>query len=284
VVLGHSGEVVTPESSNPQRPRKPAGNAGKKPPTEPGVARVTEGDVTGGGRQDRGATDGGAGDDSATDGSATDGSATDGSAGDDSATDGGAGERRRLVALAGHVGDRTSAVAGLSDPAPSVRATALGALERLGALPDDDLVHALSDPAASVRRRACELAITHPAVAIEAALDDADPSVVEVAAYALGERGERMAVPALASLVPAGSGHADPLCREAAVAALGAIGDPAGLPAVLGALEDKPAVRRRAAVALAAFEGPEVEAGLRRCLDDRDWQVRQVAEDLLSPG
>ena len=46
--------------------------------------------------------------------------------------------------------------------------------------------------------------------------------------------------------------------------------------------DDKPAIRRRAAVALAAFEGPEVEAALRRCLEDRDWQVRQVAEDLLA--
>ena len=66
------------------------------------------------------------------------------------------------------------------------------------------------------------------------------------------------------------------------MAALGAIGDSAGLPAVLAALDDKPAVRRRAAVALAAFDGPSVEAALRRCLDDRDWQVRQVAEDLLA--
>jgi HEAT repeat protein len=72
------------------------------------------------------------------------------------------------------------------------------------------------------------------------------------------------------------------LCREAAVAALGAIGDPVGLPAVLAALDDKPAIRRRAAVALAAFEGPDVDDALRRCLDDRDWQVRQVAEDLLA--
>jgi HEAT repeat protein len=236
--------VVTPESSNPRRPPEPAGDSGKQPATEPGVGRVT----------------------------------------DESVTDETVAERRRLVALAGHVGDRPSAAGGLSDPAPSVRATALGALERIGVLEDDDLVRALADPEASVRRRAIELAIAHPAVPIRAALDDSDPSVVEVAAYTLGERGERPAVPALAALVPAESGHADPLCREAAVAALGAIGDPAGLSAVLGALEDKPAVRRRAAVALAAFEGPEVEAGLRRCLDDRDWQVRQVAEDLLSPG
>jgi HEAT repeat protein len=67
------------------------------------------------------------------------------------------------------------------------------------------------------------------------------------------------------------------------VAALGAIGDPAGLGAVLGALEDRPAVRRRAAVALAAFDDPRAEAGLRRAAADRDWQVRQAAEALLSP-
>ena len=68
--------------------------------------------------------------------------------------------------------------------------------------------------------------------------------------------------------------------REAAVAALGSVGDKAGLPAVLAATTDKPAIRRRAVVALAAFEGPEVEAALRRAMDDRDWQVRQIAEDL----
>ncbi len=89
-------------------------------------------------------------------------------------------------------------------------------------------------------------------------------------------------MPALAELASTTSGHADALCREAAVAALGAIGDPAGLAAVLSALEDKPAIRRRAAAALAAFDGPEVEPALRRCLEDRDWQVRQVAEDLLA--
>ena len=66
------------------------------------------------------------------------------------------------------------------------------------------------------------------------------------------------------------------------MAALGAIGDRPVWPPCSAALEDKPAVRRRAAVALAAFDGPVVEAALQRCLDDRDWQVRQVAEDLLA--
>jgi HEAT repeat protein len=46
-------------------------------------------------------------------------------------------------------------------------------------------------------------------------------------------------------------------------------------------MEDRPPVRRRAVLALAAFEGPGVETALRRALEDRDRQVRQAAEDLL---
>ena len=144
------------------------------------------------------------------------------------------------------------------------------------------LAEALVDGDPSVRRRAAELAATHPGVALLPVLDDPDPSVVEMAAWATGERGSTSVVGRLSLLAAGPTGHPDPLCREAAVASLGAIGDPAGLEAVLAALDDKPAIRRRAAVALAAFEGPEVEAALTRCLDDRDWQVRQVAEDLLA--
>jgi hypothetical protein len=40
-------------------------------------------------------------------------------------------------------------------------------------------------------------------------------------------------------------------------------------------------VRRRAVIALAPFAGPEVDAALERARTDRDWQVRQAAEDLL---
>jgi len=75
--------------------------------------------------------------------------------------------------------------------------------------------------------------------------------------------------------------HADPLAREAAVAALGALGDPAGLPAILTACADRPAVRRRAVLALSPFTGTEVDAAIERALTDKDWQVRQAAEDLL---
>jgi HEAT repeat protein len=191
-------------------------------------------------------------------------------------------ERRRAVAVAGHRGDERVVRAGLSDPAPSVRATALGGLARLSTLSDADLFRALGDPAPTVRRRAVELAALHPDLPIAQSLSDPDPSVVEMTAWALGEREETASVPQLSALASTTSGHSDPLCREAAVAALGAIGDRAGLGAILSALEDKPNIRRRAAVALAAFEGPEVDAALHRCLEDRDWQVRQVAEDLLA--
>jgi HEAT repeat protein len=109
-------------------------------------------------------------------------------------------------------------------------------------------------------------------------LEDPDPAVIEAACFAVGETCDVLAVPALVRIA---STHTDALCRESAVAALGAIGALEGLPAVLAGLEDKPQIRRRAVIALAAIDSPESDAALRRCLADRDWQVRQAAEDLL---
>jgi HEAT repeat protein len=186
----------------------------------------------------------------------------------------------RLTALAGHLGDEAVARTALGSPDGPVRATALGALSRMGSLRPDDLEAALADPDPLVRRRACELAPGLP-VPLLAVLTDPEPLVVEAAAWALGEREDRTAT---ASLVEVATGHSDPLCREAAVAALGAIGDPGGLPAILAALEDRPAVRRRAVLALAPFEGEAVERALERAAGDRDWQVRQGANDLLDAG
>lgn len=191
--------------------------------------------------------------------------------------------RRREVALAGHGGDPEGVRRFLHDPSPEVRATALTALARLGAAGPADLDTMLSDADPRVRRRACDVAVGVAGVDLVPVLGDDDPSVVEVAAWALGERGEGNA-DAVAALALVATEHDDPLGREAAVAALGALGDPAGLHAILAALADKPAVRRRAVIALAPFDGPEVDAALRRALDDRDWQVRQVAEDLLNAG
>jgi HEAT repeat protein len=173
------------------------------------------------------------------------------------------------------------------DPDARVRAAALGALARAGGRRRTTSVwrRALGDAAPSVRRRAAELApaIGAPARPLLALLADGDFTVTEAAAWALGELGPAAvragAVPALTAIA---SDHDDPLAREAAVAALGALGDPAGLPAVLAACGDKLAVRRRAILALAPFDGPAVDDALCAALEDRDWQVRQAAEDLLA--
>ncbi|HUF31789.1 MAG TPA: HEAT repeat domain-containing protein [Acidimicrobiales bacterium] len=188
--------------------------------------------------------------------------------------------RRSQAAVAGHEGDEGAARSLLRDPDPTVRSTALGALTRMGAATDDDVRRALTDTDPSVRRRALADAVARPSVPIVAALDDTDPTVVEQAAWACGER-EDAGGGALDALVRVATSHDDALCREAAVAALGAIGDPAGLDAILAATHDRATVRRRAVIALAPFEGPEVDAALARATSDRDWQVRQAAEDLL---
>jgi HEAT repeat protein len=170
---------------------------------------------------------------------------------------------------------------------------ALGALARLGTLRADTLLDALVDTDPTVRRRAAgvagQLASREPRTleapplldALTHALRDEDAAVVETAAWALGEWGPQSQGAPVEALCEVAAGQRDPLCREAAVAALGAIGAARALPVVLAALSDKPAVRRRAAIALAAFDSPDAEEGLRRCLEDRDWQVRQAAEDLL---
>ncbi len=191
--------------------------------------------------------------------------------------------RRRRVAVAGHLRDEARARDGLGDPSAAVRATALGALARMDCLQAADVAAGLGDAHPAVRRRACDVSVPFGAEVSDGvvrALEDADELVVEAACVALGEGsgGERVT----SALTFTATTHDDALCREAAVAALGALGDVAGLPAILQATTDKPAVRRRAVLALAPFEGPEVDAALERARQDRDWQVRQAAEDLLA--
>ena len=174
------------------------------------------------------------------------------------------------------------------DPDPTVRAVALAALvrrDRATAAPV--WRRSAVDPAARVRRRAAEIAPSlgrrADAATLLRLLADPDPWVAEAAAFAAGEH-PRPAAGLVAAVAGIATDHPDPVVREAAVAALGSIGDPTTLPAVLRACADRPAVRRRAVLALAAFDGPEVEARIVAALDDRDWQVRQAAEDLLRAG
>jgi HEAT repeat protein len=200
-----------------------------------------------------------------------------------------AARRRRLVIVAGHAGGIDRARRGLADRSPDVQAAAVVALARAGALTVADVTTAMGTGSTRLRRAAVESALevrgpgsrsALPALMVEA-LGDPDPLVVVGAAWYLAER--RWS-PAVAPLAAVARDHDDVRCREAAVAALGALGDPEGLPAVLDALQDKATIRRRATVALAGFDDPRVDAALRRAATDRDWQVRQAADELLHEG
>lgn len=199
--------------------------------------------------------------------------------------------RAAALGVRGDLGRETVEQLGMlasADPDGRVRGAALGALARsapASATAHDAWLAAAGDAEPSVRRRAAEeaprLPYADPAVVI-GLLSDPDGSVAEASAFALGEMGQRaVGAGAVDALSHAAGGHADPLVREAAVAALGSLGDAAGLPAILRGCADRPAVRRRAVLALAPFTGPEVERALERAREDRDWQVRQAAEDLL---
>ena len=185
----------------------------------------------------------------------------------------------RRVAEAGHIADETTARESLSSDDHVLRELSLGALARMGALTDGDLQSAFNDPDYTVRRRAAILAAKRRDVPLTALLHDDNDAVVEAAAWACGEH-EVVSEEEFARLMALASGAAQPLVRESAIAALGAIGDARGLAAILAGCVDKPAIRRRAVLALAPFSGPQVDAALQAALQDRDWQVRQAAEDL----
>lgn len=199
------------------------------------------------------------------------------------------------MVLAGHTGDRDVITAGRHDPDATVRAAAVAAAQRCGALDEDHLDEALGDPDPRVRVRSTRVAATS-SLAVEALtdlLDDPDDTVVESACAAAGERTD-LPDRGVRRLVELTSGHDDALVREAAVAALGSLAgegriDELGLTeevvaAILRAGDDVAAVRRRVVVATAAFDDPRVEELCERFLADRDLQVRQIAEDLLEVG
>jgi HEAT repeat protein len=171
----------------------------------------------------------------------------------------------------------------LAGPIPRRRVLALRAARRRGVVSSATWRRALLDPEVDVRREALTLIADSPIedeslfTLLRAALGDEDPLVVDGAVFALGEH---VHAPAVDDLITVATGHDDARCRESAIAALGALGDDRARPAILAALEDKPAVRRRAIVALSNFEGPDIEAALERASEDRDWQVRAAVDQL----
>ncbi len=186
--------------------------------------------------------------------------------------------------LAGHRGELALVRGHLDDAAPLVREAALSALHRLEQCTAVEIGSAFTDDDARVRARAAELAAEIDDISPTPMLNDPVASVVEVACFACGEMQWPAGQAPIVQLSTIATDHDDALCRESAAAALGAIGDPAGLDAVLTACTDRVTVRRRATLALAAFDDPRADEALRAALDDKDWQVRQAAEDLLEVG
>ena len=170
----------------------------------------------------------------------------------------------------------------LEDSRPEVRRLAVAASARLGAAATEPLIRALDDSDHDVRAAAVEVLGSLGRAGFEAvwgAREDESSRVVEAAVTALGEIGGPEAVE---WLIDTATSHDETLVREAAIAALGAIGDASALPTLLEAVRaGKPQIRRRAVVALTAFEGPEVEAAFTMARLDRNPMVREVAEMVL---
>ena len=186
--------------------------------------------------------------------------------------------RQQLVQLA-REGDLSLAREFFSDDDPRVRASSIAVLSENDALDESIIALGLSDCHPLVRMSMARAAAQNSSISVLTLLSDEDPAVVEIACGAAGEQTERND-----SIIEALSGialeHEDALCRESAVAALGALGDVRGLESILEATQDIATVRRRAVIALAPFEGQAVTDALQLALSDRDWQVRQAAEDL----
>lgn len=187
------------------------------------------------------------------------------------------------VTLAAHNNDTAMLENAFDGDDPHVRAIALSSLDKCDALMPRHIALALTDPERLVRHRLARIAAHDSRVDLLRLLADDDFAVAETAAWALGER-DSVSDAEMQALIMSATGHANPLVRESCVAAIGSLGDERGLPAILNACNDKPAVRRRAVISLAPFDSPEVTAALRAALTDRDWQVRQAAEDLLAVG
>jgi len=189
-------------------------------------------------------------------------------------------ERRKNIVESAIAGEYSLAFKGLSDHDPKVRATSVSVLSENGVLDNELGCVAARDPHPIVRSSVAKSSAQLYSLPISELLHDIDFTVVEVACWAAGERGDQQdgVVSVLSNIA---LHHEDSLCREAAVAALGAIGNTDGLNSILKATTDIATVRRRAVLALASFDNPAVTEALENALEDRDWQVRQAAEDLL---
>ncbi|MDP4692557.1 MAG: HEAT repeat domain-containing protein [Ilumatobacteraceae bacterium] len=185
------------------------------------------------------------------------------------------------VLLASHKGNAELLCTAFAHDNHHIRSLALHGLLKNNVLTDEQVRSAEVDPSRLVRHRLAQLGAVEPRINLSILLHDVDFAVAETAAWSLGERVD-VTPDEFALLLEGGAHHDHAIVRESCIAALGAIGNPRAVPVILEGCNDKPAVRRRAILALAPFDGPEVTAALEKALLDRDWQVRQAAEDLLA--
>ena len=185
------------------------------------------------------------------------------------------------VLLASHKGNAELLCTAFAHDNHHIRSLALHGLLKNNVLTDEQVRSAEVDPSRLVRHHLAQLGAVEPRINLSILLHDVDFAVAETAAWSLGERVD-VTPDEFALLLEGGAHHDHAIVRESCIAALGAIGNPRAVPVILEGCNDKPAVRRRAILALAPFDGPEVTAALEKALLDRDWQVRQAAEDLLA--
>ena len=213
-------------------------------------------------------------------------------------------ERREALTQLGamhYPGASRAALAGLTDPSPTVRATAAASVL---SLPADEaaksLVPLLADKDEFVRQQAAyalgRARSVRGAPPLIDALSDKKDSVRGAAALALGEIGDPMAASHLAALLDPRSGSTPTkkakkskpeqnlFVLRAAARSLGQIKDRAGVPALIAVLQDEKAesdVRREAAVALGEIRDQSAIPALRSAELSNDPYLSRAAKEAL---
>ncbi len=184
------------------------------------------------------------------------------------------------VVVASFTGDFDAARGGFDDLNARIRAAATTSMSRLGILTPQHLNDALRDSEAEVRLAAVNATLGLGAFELRPFLRlESDPMVLEAIVFTIGEKLEEGAYPELCQIA---LDHPDALCREAAVAAIANFQREDSLEVLAKASGDKPAIRRRVAIALAGLESDRATELLQQLSKDRDWQTRQIADELLA--
>ena len=188
--------------------------------------------------------------------------------------------RLKSVVVASYRNEPDVVVIALDDHCERVRAAAISAMVRMGMADNPIVAKALGDSAIEVRlagARAAKSLLDFPLIPY--LKSEQDPLVLEAIIFAVGERGETEAFDELCSIALK---HPDALCREAAIAAFANFQNEASMSVLQVAALDKAPIRRRVAIALAGLEDTQASELLKKLSKDRDWQTRQIADELLA--